>query len=93
MARIEGCVISCRPADSSRLGTDTLTTTRYPQKMEDHHHKTLTYLPVEIALALQHSPSLIAEAIAAFYEREPANLRVGILSPSAGVDSDKILAR
>ena len=53
---------------------------RYPQKIEEHHHKTLTYLPVEIALALQQSPSLIAEAIAAFYEREPVSLRVRFMS-------------
>lgn len=49
---------------------------RYPKRMEDHHHKTLAYLPTEIALALEDSPGLVAEAICAFYEREPSTLRV-----------------
>lgn len=52
----------------------------YPGKISDHHHKTLTYLPVEIALALQDNPGLIAEAIAAFYERDPTGLRVRTIS-------------
>lgn len=48
----------------------------YPAKITSHHHKTLAYLPVEIALALSDSPGLAAEAIGAFYEREPSTLRV-----------------
>ncbi|BGP29278.1 hypothetical protein JCM10296v2_001016 [Rhodotorula toruloides] len=47
----------------------------YPGKIKEHHHRTLTYLPTDIALALAASPSLVAEAIAAFYEREPGTLR------------------
>ncbi|BGP37130.1 hypothetical protein JCM10449v2_001034 [Rhodotorula kratochvilovae] len=47
----------------------------YPAKMAEHHHRTLAYLPTDIALALADSPSLIAEAVGAFYEREPATLR------------------
>ncbi|KAJ8296593.1 Protein ecdysoneless [Rhodotorula toruloides] len=47
----------------------------YPGKIKEHHHRTLTYLPTDIALALVDSPSLVAEAIAAFYEREPGTLR------------------
>ncbi|GAA5828236.1 hypothetical protein JCM3770_005413, partial [Rhodotorula araucariae] len=47
----------------------------YPAKMDEHHHRTLTYLPTDVALALADSPSLIAEAVGAFYEREPATLR------------------
>jgi hypothetical protein len=52
---------------------------RYPGRIEEHHHKTLAYLPTDIALALSDSPGLVAEAIAAFYEREPQTLRVRLL--------------
>jgi hypothetical protein len=48
----------------------------YPAKIREHHHRTLTYLPTEIALALEDSPELIAEAVKAFYEREPDTLKV-----------------
>ncbi|BGP22074.1 SGT1 family protein [Rhodotorula toruloides] len=51
-------------------------TAGYPGKITEHHHRTLTYLPTDVALALADSPSLVAEAIAAFYEREPGTLRV-----------------
>ncbi|GAA5826266.1 hypothetical protein JCM11251_007231 [Rhodosporidiobolus azoricus] len=47
----------------------------YPAKAEEHHHRTLAYLPTDIALALSDSPELVAEAIKAFYEREPATLK------------------
>ncbi|GAA5894726.1 uncharacterized protein JCM6883_002191 [Sporobolomyces salmoneus] len=47
----------------------------YPKKAEEHHHKTLTYLPTELALALEDSPHLITEAVAAFYERDPGMLK------------------
>ncbi|KAK4051282.1 hypothetical protein OIO90_004763 [Microbotryomycetes sp. JL221] len=50
-------------------------TNRYPQAAQDHHHTTLAYLPVEIALALADSPHLISEAVASFYEREPDSLK------------------
>ena len=87
MARIEGCVnlkfsesVLNSGVDSLRMSLTICTDVRYPKRMDDHHHKTLSYLPVEIALALQQSPSLIAEAIAAFYEREPVSLRVRQLS-------------
>ncbi|GAA5854531.1 hypothetical protein JCM9279_000833 [Rhodotorula babjevae] len=48
----------------------------YPAKIKEHHHRTLAYLPTDIALALAEDPSLIAEAVGAFYQREPATLRV-----------------
>lgn len=44
-------------------------------------HRTLTYLPTEIALALEMDPALAAEAVAAFYEREPGTLKVRLLKP------------
>ncbi|BGP13187.1 hypothetical protein JCM10213_000233 [Rhodosporidiobolus nylandii] len=47
----------------------------YPDKIREHHHRTLAYLPTEIALALQESPELVAEAVKAFYGREPGTLR------------------
>ncbi|GAA5914204.1 hypothetical protein JCM6882_004750 [Rhodosporidiobolus microsporus] len=47
----------------------------YPAKAEEHHHRTLAYLPTDVALALSDSPELVAEAIKAFYEREPESLR------------------
>ncbi|GAA5916022.1 hypothetical protein JCM8208_007488 [Rhodotorula glutinis] len=47
----------------------------YPAKIKEHHHRTLAYLPTDIALALADDPSLIAEAVGAFYQREPATLR------------------
>ncbi|GAA6008559.1 hypothetical protein JCM11491_003348 [Sporobolomyces phaffii] len=47
----------------------------YPKKAEEHHHNTLTYLPTELALALEDSPHLINEAVGAFYERDPAMLK------------------
>ncbi|GAA5978983.1 hypothetical protein JCM10908_002758 [Rhodotorula pacifica] len=47
----------------------------YPAKIREHHHHTLAYLPTDIALALSDSPSLIAEAVGAFYEREPGMLK------------------
>lgn len=49
---------------------------RYPAKMAEHTHTTLAYLPTEIALALAAEPALAAEAVAAFYEREPRTLKV-----------------
>lgn len=52
----------------------------YPAKIQEHLHRTLTYLPTDIVLALSDSPALISEAIAAFYEREPASLRVSLFS-------------
>lgn len=48
----------------------------YPAKVDEHHHKTIAYLPREVALALSDSPGLAAEAIGAFYERDPDGLRV-----------------
>jgi hypothetical protein len=48
----------------------------YPKKAEEHHHRTLTYLPSEIALAISDSPRLITEAVGAFYERDPSMLKV-----------------
>ncbi|GAA5900978.1 hypothetical protein JCM5296_004944 [Sporobolomyces johnsonii] len=47
----------------------------YPGKIKEHHHRTLAYLPTDIALALSDSPGLIAEAVGAFYEREPGTLK------------------
>ncbi|GAA5932072.1 hypothetical protein JCM3775_004233 [Rhodotorula graminis] len=47
----------------------------YPAKIKEHHHRTLAYLPTDIALALADDPTLIAEAVGAFYQREPATLR------------------
>ncbi|GAA6015651.1 hypothetical protein JCM10207_008160 [Rhodosporidiobolus poonsookiae] len=47
----------------------------YPAKMDEHHHRTLAYLPTDIALALEDSPELVTEAVKAFYEREPGTLR------------------
>ncbi|GAA6029922.1 hypothetical protein JCM8097_009170 [Rhodosporidiobolus ruineniae] len=47
----------------------------YPEKMQEHHHTTVAYLPVDIALALSEQPDLVAEAVKAFYEREPDTLR------------------
>ncbi|GAA5832891.1 hypothetical protein JCM3766R1_007079 [Sporobolomyces carnicolor] len=47
----------------------------YPKKAEEHHHQTLTYLPSELALALEDSPHLITEAVGAFYERDPSMLK------------------
>ncbi|GJN87800.1 hypothetical protein Rhopal_000755-T1 [Rhodotorula paludigena] len=47
----------------------------YPGKIKEHHHRTLTYLPADVALALSDSPDLIAQAVGAFYEREPGTLR------------------
>ncbi|KAL8276826.1 hypothetical protein RQP46_010757 [Phenoliferia psychrophenolica] len=47
----------------------------YPAKIDEHHHKTIAYLPREVALALSDSPGLAAEAIGAFYERDPDGLR------------------
>ncbi|SGY66455.1 BQ5605_C004g02676 [Microbotryum silenes-dioicae] len=47
----------------------------YPDKVQQHLHKSLAYLPLDIVLALEDSPSLIAEAVAAFYEREPDTLK------------------
>ncbi|SCV72719.1 BQ2448_4256 [Microbotryum intermedium] len=47
----------------------------YPAKIQQHLHKSLAYLPLEIVLALDDSPALIAEAVAAFYEREPDTLK------------------
>lgn len=44
--------------------------------MSEHTHTTLAYLPSEIALALVSDPALAAEAVAAFYEREPRTLKV-----------------
>ena len=52
----------------------------YPAKIREHHHSTLAYLPTGVALALSDSPSLIAEAVGAFYEREPGMLKVRLLS-------------
>lgn len=49
---------------------------RYPGKIEEHHHKTISYLPRDVALALSDSPGLVAEAIGAFYARDPDGLRV-----------------
>lgn len=48
----------------------------YPPEMQQNDHHTLVYLPRDIALALASEPSLVAEAIGAFYEREPEGLRV-----------------
>ncbi|GAA5949376.1 hypothetical protein JCM21900_005628 [Sporobolomyces salmonicolor] len=47
----------------------------YPGKIKEHHHRTLAYLPTDVALALSDSPGLIAEAVGAFYEREPGTLK------------------
>ncbi|GAA5924061.1 uncharacterized protein JCM15063_005536 [Sporobolomyces koalae] len=47
----------------------------YPRQADEHHHNTLTYLPTDLALALEDSPQLITEAVGAFYERDPAMLR------------------
>lgn len=41
-------------------------------------HSTLAYLPTDIALALESDPALAAEAVKAFYEREPATLKVSL---------------
>lgn len=54
----------------------------YPAKIREHHHHTLAYLPTDVALALSDSPSLIAEAVGAFYEREPGMLKVRLPSRS-----------
>lgn len=51
---------------------------RYPAKIKEHHHTTLAYLPTDIALALSQDPTLVIEAAKAFYEREPATLKVGL---------------
>ncbi|GAA5860390.1 hypothetical protein JCM3774_000403 [Rhodotorula dairenensis] len=68
----------------------------YPSKIREHHHRTLAYLPTDIALALSDSPSLIAEAVGAFYEREPGMLKAvntmtrfppASLSPTSAVTS------
>ena len=48
----------------------------YPEKIRQHLHRTLAYVPQDIALALEDSPDLISEAVAAFYERDPAGLKV-----------------
>ncbi|KAK4703798.1 hypothetical protein P7C70_g2422, partial [Phenoliferia sp. Uapishka_3] len=47
----------------------------YPGKAEEHHHKTIAYVPRDVALALADTPALAAEAIGAFYERDPDGLR------------------
>ncbi|KAM0788022.1 hypothetical protein ACM66B_006221 [Microbotryomycetes sp. NB124-2] len=47
----------------------------YPQAAREHHHRTLAYLPAEVALALADNENLIAEAVGAFYERGPDTLK------------------
>ncbi len=69
-------------SDASRDGEHQLLTPvyappcSYPGKIREHHHRTLAYLPTDVALALSDSPKLIAEAVGAFYEREPGMLKV-----------------
>ncbi|KAI5479487.1 SGT1 family protein [Pseudohyphozyma bogoriensis] len=47
----------------------------YPEQAASHHHRTLAYLPTEIALALEKDPGLVSEAVRAFYERDPEGMR------------------
>ncbi|GAA5959919.1 hypothetical protein JCM8115_004905 [Rhodotorula mucilaginosa] len=73
----------------------------YPAKIREHHHSTLAYLPTGVALALSDSPSLIAEAVGAFYEREPGMLKAvntmsrfppAASSPSTPADSMSVVS-
>jgi hypothetical protein len=49
----------------------------YPQFIINNHlHKTITYLPNHIALALSIDHTLISHAIQAFYLRDPQSLLV-----------------
>lgn len=48
----------------------------YPGKIREHLHRSLVYLPQDVALALENSPELVSEAVAAFYERDPTGLKV-----------------
>lgn len=81
-ARIDGCVPPPFPDNGIREPTISSSSHSYPAKIREHHHNSLAYLPTDVALALSDSPSLIAEAVGAFYEREPGMLKVCLLSRS-----------
>ena len=81
-ARIDGCVHLCLPL-RTEARADAPPWHSYPAEIKEHHHRTLAYLPTDIALAFADDPSLIAEAVGAFYQREPATLRVRRSSPSS----------
>jgi SGT1 protein len=49
---------------------------RYPNSALQHTHRTLAYIPRDIALALSQDPALIQRAVETFYTRDAIQLRV-----------------
>jgi hypothetical protein len=48
----------------------------YPESMTTSHaHRTLAYLPTDVAAALRARPQLVAAAVRCFYERDPVQLK------------------
>ncbi|KAG6817605.1 hypothetical protein H0H87_006233 [Tephrocybe sp. NHM501043] len=47
----------------------------YPAAAQSHVHKTMAYVPTDIALTLVKSPTLIQKAVEAFYTRDAIQLR------------------
>ncbi|KAF9519810.1 hypothetical protein BS47DRAFT_997934 [Hydnum rufescens UP504] len=79
------------PADALRLLRDPLVDTLAPPEVEvrawerirgypnsalQHTHRTLAYVPRDIALALSQDPALIQRAVETFYTRDAIQLRV-----------------
>lgn len=65
---------------------------RYPRAMETHCQKVVAYLPKEVAKALRTRPSLVQRAVEGFYVRDPAQLRVSIVSSTPTAPLIKIRA-
>lgn len=47
----------------------------YPQKTKDNLHRTNLFVPASIAVILKHKPNLIAPAVQAFCNRDPADIK------------------
>ena len=50
--------------------------TRYPSKARENVHRTHCYIPAKLAAILDHSPTLVAPLVHAFYLRDPIDLKV-----------------